>query len=249
MGIFKESAKITAGFIGANYRARRSEIRMGRKIMFKILVLILLLAISSLQSNANDLLNLSGQVRKVDLLKEDSKSVRVKIELDLTLQNISESNLIIYKSDFSILNLILFKSDINGKQLFLYSTGGTASNFDSPETKISQKQLNKKIPPPNLTYVIKGGDSINFSIQTECVFLKSKNPSSANESWSEISKSSPVFIELTVEMFPSHLRKKNKTKSFDKVLQENWKEFGYLWLEDIISKPIQLDLNSRADKD
>ncbi len=130
----------------------------------------------------------------------------------------------------------------------MYSAGGIASNYDSPETRILQKQLNQKIPPSDLTYVIKVGDSFNFSTETECVFLKSKISASANESWNAISKSSPILIELKLEIFPSYLKQSNSKSFSEKALQDRWKKYGYLWLDDIVSEPILLDLSSAMIK-
>lgn len=134
--------------------------------------------------------------------------------------------------------------DENGKQTHLYSAGGRASNYYSPASRALQEQLNQEIPPSDLTYVIKPKDSFKFSTETECVFLTSKISASANEPWDAISKSSPVLVRIKLEMFPSYL-KQNYSKSFsEKILQDRWKRFGYLWLDDIVSEPVPIDLGS-----
>jgi hypothetical protein len=221
---------------------------MKKKYIFMPLMSLLLLTMVSLKSHANEFLTLTGQVKEIDIIEEDTKTIKLKIGLDLTLKNISESNIIVYKSDFALLNLTLFTLDENGKKIHLYSAGGRASNYDSPETRILQKQLNQKIPPSDLTYVIKVGDSFNFSTETECVFLKSKISASANESWNAISKSSPILIELKLEIFPSYLKQSNSKSFSEKALQDRWKKYGYLWLDDIVSEPIPLDLSSAMIK-
>ncbi len=80
------------------------------------LMSLLLLTMVSLKSHANEFLTLTGQVKEIDIIEEDTKTIKLKIGLDLTLKNISESNIIVYKSDFALLNLTLFTLDENGKK-------------------------------------------------------------------------------------------------------------------------------------
>ncbi len=66
------------------------------------------LTMVSLSSRANELLILTGEVKEIAITEEDTNTIKLRIGLDLTLRNISESNIIVYKSDFALLNLILF---------------------------------------------------------------------------------------------------------------------------------------------
>ncbi|MCV4607363.1 hypothetical protein OFB74_31155, partial [Escherichia coli] len=62
------------------------------------------------------------------------------------------------------------------------------------------------------------------------------------------SKSSPILIELKLEIFPSYLKQSNSKSFSEKALQDRWKKYGYLWLDDIVSEPIPLDLSSAMIK-
>ncbi|MCV4820374.1 hypothetical protein OFM15_30305, partial [Escherichia coli] len=70
---------------------------MKKKYIFMPLMSLLLLTMVSLKSHANEFLTLTGQVKEIDIIEEDTKTIKLKIGLDLTLKNISESNIIVYK--------------------------------------------------------------------------------------------------------------------------------------------------------
>jgi len=217
-------------------------------LLIALMSLLLMVSVSS-ESHASEKLRLTGQVTEIVVVEEDTKTVRLKMGFDLTVQNISDENVIIYKSDFALLSLNLFTLDKSGKELHLFSVGGRASNYESSEAILLQKELDKDLPPYDFTYLLGARESSSFKIETECVFLKSKISASANLSWDEISKAAPILIRLKLEVFPSYLKKQYESESFSAFeLKNRWKTVGYLLLDDIVSEPVPLNLNDAVVK-
>jgi len=91
-------------------------------------------------------------------------------------------------------------------------------------------------------------DTIEIGLPQE---TKNENHYPERESWEYIKKI-PTDLRVIYEVWADgletrdDLRKKNA--KFGLSLQRRWKEYGYLWLDTVISEPIPLDLSSVVTK-
>ncbi len=206
---------------------------------------------NSSQVFANELIKVTIQSVEMRVIKEDSKSVQLEFSLDLTITNTSKSGVILYGKEFEEINLTFFKIEENKTEIVLYNLATRGSNFVSPEVLTLQKNLSIAKPPSTLTKILKDGESYSFRKKTGRTFFKTQMKSDSNVAWQELLKLSPVFMTITLEMFPHYLNTKpnaNAYFAFGKHLQKKWKKYGYFWFDDIVSEPILLDLNSAVVK-
>ena len=105
----------------------------------------------------------------------------------------------------------------------------------------SSKSAKTQNPPSELARILMSGESISFK-RTTSMRLYRKGQFQA--SWSEILAASPLWLTVTLDMFPSNLdRTLASQESFGKKLQKKWRSLGLLQLEALRSGPIKLDLS------
>jgi hypothetical protein len=66
------------------------------------------------------------------------------------------------------------------------------------------------------------------------------------ESWEKISKAPAAWLDVYLQVWPLNLEPASYDRSkmeFGRKLQRRWKAIGQLWLDDIVSEPIKLDLD------
>jgi hypothetical protein len=205
---------------------------------------VLLFLSGSVQVLASEKIVISGKLTQLRIAQEDTKSVQLEIEVFVTLENHSNTNVILYGSDFDFINLDLFKEDELKRCMSLYHIGGLKSTGDSNEVSQLRNQLDQERPPDSLTRLLKPGNSLTFTTKTSFVIFKRKSSYMQNESWDTLQTSSPLALVLTFEMFPGNLgQTASSTSAFGKVLQARWRKFGYLLIDEVVSKPIPIDLS------
>ena len=242
-------------------------IKINTILIFSCMFMFLFLLTGSERVFGNDL-KLSNQNVNIRVVEEDSKIVQLELSLDLLFTNTSSSNIVLYRNrsgliyrqkdlnklnqeDFWLLNLALFTFDKNKARTYLYGFGTRRSNFVSPEVLELQNRLSVAKPPSKLTIILKKGESVSFKMKTECTFSKTRSKYDSNVTWQELLKATSVFMTITLEMFPHYLNTKPKSNvyfAFGKEIQKKWSKYGYLWLDDIVSEPIPLDLSSDIPK-
>lgn len=212
------------------------------KFFLAVIVFVILLVNNS---KANDMsgLKLTGQIVNIEISEENEKAVLLKLFLNLKFTNEGTKPIILYWHDFWINSANLFKNAANKNEEFLYSNGGLPSNSNSSEWFIIQRSLYQEIPPPEITKTLNVGEFVNWKTETGLQIYKKKHSYTANESWAEILKNSPVLLTVELEMFPKNLDKSNEeNNSFGKQLQKKWLKSGFLKLEKLTSEPISVDL-------
>lgn len=210
---------------------------------FLAIIAVALLLVNNSKANDMSGLKLTGQIVNIEISEENEKTIFLKLFLDLKFTNEGTKPIILYWHDFWINSTNLFKKDENKNEEFLYSNGGLASNSTSSDWFIIQRSLHQEIPPPEITKTLNVGDSVNWKAERGLQIYKKKQSYTANESWKEILKNSPVLLTVELEMFPKNLDKSDKeNNSFGKQLQKKWLESGFLRLEKLISEPISVDL-------
>lgn len=85
-------------------------------------------------------------------------------------------------------------------------------------------------------------DSISISLPTES---GKTSFSSKRETWESVQKLPAVWLRVTSQVWSPNLEHRRNDRSrltFGHRLQKRWKKIGLLWLDDIWSAPILLDL-------
>lgn len=118
----------------------------------------------------------------------------------------------------------------------------------TPSWQKLRKELDKESPPPNLIKTIGVGEKFEFRILGAVVFWKERYTFSsfADEAiWSEIKTAKSLLLQTTYRIWSLELEPRYRGEiTFGKKLQKRWRKYGYLWLDDIVSEPVPLDLSS-----
>ena len=91
-------------------------------------------------------------------------------------------------------------------------------------------------PFPVQTQINKLGVGDRIDLEVDDWFRVTK------EQFLALEKSDERFLQLTYEMWPLDIEPRDSTlenKKFGNELRDRWKNFGYLWLDEIISQPIK----------
>jgi hypothetical protein len=192
-------------------------------------------------------LSLTGHVISVEKISEDASSVGFKVGLRLTFRNIGSNPIIIYRDSIWLgAALIARSSDDASAAKYLHRSSAWPSVWGkSSRVKLRQK-LDQPIPPQDITKILKPGESYEYETGTHLGFEKKERYDGTSKAWDEIKLASPVWIQVTLEMWPINAEPKVNPENpeFGKELRERWKDSGELWLDYLTSQPMKLDLVS-----
>lgn len=130
---------------------------------------------------------------------------------------------------------------------FLLNDSYWPSNSSTSQKWIGlRSRLSQKVPPSELTCVI--APDKEFA-QVANTFLKFRRIASGgdfdkNQPWTVIKEISPLFLSVTLEMWPINLEPTfpQNDHRLGKKLQKQWRDVGNLQLEYLTSEPIKFEL-------
>ena len=209
--------------------------------------------ISHSQSLFAQKLRLTGKISNLRMT-EEPKSVEFSYDVELAFTNIGNVPILLLKSDFPLLCIDrevygLPADETSERRLWSFST--VPSIGATPDWQNIKKTLDSETPPSNIIKEIEVGKSIVFNAKEWLYFKKEKDKyfRSENFTWNEIKAAKSLSIRLKYRIWSLDFEvSPREEKKFGKKLQKRWSEYGYLWLEDIRSEPIPLDLNSAGVK-
>ena len=117
----------------------------------------------------------------------------------------------------------------------------------APEWAASRLSLDKATPPPHQSRILMPNESWSLAA-TVGVSLPDHPEMFApakGASLKDIKELSPVGLRVVCEVWPWNLEPnadRSKLKYGGRELQRRWKDVGVLWLDDIYSEPITLNL-------
>lgn len=202
------------------------------------------------QSTPKPLL-LRGKVESVEVTELDGSAALIKIKLKMELINTGSNPIIFLQKDPLFVGAALARSpDALARGEFLATDYAGPAVDISPEWAALRASLDKTSPPPDKVRVLKPNESwlleasVGVSVPknsgTDISFRK-------KESLQTIQKLSPIWLRVVGEVWPRNLEpgvERSKLK-LGHQLQNRWKENGVLWLDDIYSEPISLDLSGK----
>lgn len=238
------------------------------KKLIWLLPLGLVFLLSSFAVRAEGQLELSGKITDIGI-EEKGGSVRVSVRLQMSLKAVGETPVMVWKQTnpnessqraflcvYSKVLGVLAKG--SGEKILHYNTCALPSIQRTSAWQDVIKRLDSATPPASEIRVIKPGESFDFNDEWAFTFLKRKAGNSNDPLWGlssdhdvlwdEIKEARNLTLELAYRVWSSELEPRSDIavdeKPFGKRLRNKWKESGYLWLDDIVSEPVPIDLGS-----
>jgi hypothetical protein len=194
---------------------------------------------------------LRGKVISVKTISDSSgsrySSNFLEIKLLLELVNTGPTPIIFLKREPRFVGAALAKKPddfATGNHLVRTYVGPAVSL--APEWAVSRLSLDTATPPPDQTRILMPNESWSLGA-TVGVSLPDHPEMFApakGASLKEIKELSPVWLSVVCEVWPWNLEPNaNRSKlKYGRELQRRWKDVGVLWLDDIYSEPITLNL-------
>jgi len=201
------------------------------------------------------MLSLRGRVESVEIKEIDRSSAVIDIKLKMDLVNTGVTPVILLRREPLFPGGALArKPDDFRMGNVLAADAGWPSNDISPEWTTLRTNLDKPKPPADETRILMPNES--WPIQTSVRLIVPIDPSKytslssrKKESLATIRQLSPVWLRVVCEVWPWNVEPltadRNKLE-FGHRLQRRWKDIALLWLDEIYSEPIMLDLKSIA---
>lgn len=195
---------------------------------------------------------LTGTILGKPKVREDASVVYVKLKLRFTLRSSMDRPAIFVTEDDSVCSVsgiaLFSQSDPQAKMYGpkgrpMFGWGGRQSNpGDEYRTKL-RSELEVDPPPPNMTTTLTRDETVVFTRTQTLIVNKTEDPSLGIESWATLVNSSPLDLYLSCGTFPENLDGQTEdVGSFGSALRVRWEQYGNLWLDDLETAPIQLDL-------
>lgn len=217
------------------------------------LILIILANILVFASDVPDV-ELKGKVQSIEFDSEDSSTISFNIVIQMEFINKSIRPILLSKRE-PWLNSKFISSSINNlsNKKYMYSFTAYPSNDVSSKWEEYRKELDKNAPPQEHIRSVLPNETWQFNVDSviEINKIAAKGGGSWNEvDWSGIKSSPELWLQLEINLWFSNIEPvaSRKEKKFGKKLREQWEKYGYLWLDDIVSQPIQLDLKPAITK-
>ena len=192
-------------------------------------------------------LTLRGAVRTVNHEQDKSEDF-ITLDLRLRLINTGALPLIFWKRELAYGGFSLSRSRSFAREDRLTDSTHGPSRDLSPEWAEMRKALDKDYPPPEETFFLLPNEekSFDYKVTIGCpkspprgmLYRPSLNELAAEENvWMRV-----YYHAWSLNLEPDQLR--DNSPRFGYSLQNRWKSIGGLWLEDISSEPIKLDLKA-----
>lgn len=123
----------------------------------------------------------------------------------------------------------------------------------SPEWTSLRNALDQQLPPLDEVRILAPNESWKWEdiVGIALPKISGKNYfSDKRESWDNIKQLPTVWLQVICNVWPENLESKNsrdrRQYPFGNKLQKRWRNIGLLWLDNITSEPIVLDLKNSA---
>lgn len=192
-------------------------------------------------------ISFEGRVTSVRTKSKDSRDVSkgIYVYLDMRIVNNSEQKLIFPAKKFDCKTINLKRS--NGKSIANLQLPTAA---ELPKWNEIVRSFDKSKPPESKTTSLAVGSGLSFNTFFKLDVSNYNNNDllfSQSVSLDDLKENSSIFIEVICTTKPTGLDLYNLKENGDgfwQGLQTRWRKYGYLWIDEIKSEPIPLDLNS-----
>lgn len=233
---------------------------------FTLVLLILGASVASFRMPTNNLqkasrvscLTLTGVVEGLDINEENSTSKYgmsfVSVQLKLRLTNAGKIPIILPRTEPQCNEIVVAKRpedlDVRSGRFLAYSSA-SSSEVTSAKWLNLRESLNQTVPPSAETQILYPGDSFDFDGMVRLDLPKQPevyaSSPTRSESLHRLQELSPLVSRVRCRVWPVNLEGVGDDRAqlkFGRTLQERWKDVGLLWLDDIFSEPIMLELKT-----
>lgn len=195
---------------------------------------------------------LTGEITSIKVTK-DSSGYGINFKAKMTLRNTGNVPIIFLKKDFLFTGVRMAgkPEDFEAGKLLNSSYAGVGCSQKGKEWINLRKKLDQPTPPAEETFVLMPNEEkvIDAEPVGLGVWIDPKKGFSSTEkesaSWEMIKNLPELWVKVRAEPYPSWgLEPDCYGKTFGQKLQKRWKDVGLLWLNDIQSEPIALDLKT-----
>jgi hypothetical protein len=238
---------------------------MKARVYIALLILVVLFSFQIVKAGGP--LELSGKISSIEI--EDKKdSVLVAVHVRISFNATGDEPVLLWKQTYpdEVLNgrFLCTNSKILGmlaaekeEKILYYHNCALPSIQRTPAWQNARKRLDSKTLPLDEVQIIKRGESFVYDDVLKFIFSKKRSQNSNDPLWGQSSDHDVLWdqikyaqnlsLSLTYRVWSPELEPRSanqEEKPFGKTLQKRWKEYGYLWLDDIQSEPIELDLKT-----
>lgn len=201
--------------------------------------------------NKQPKLSLQGKVENV-LIEKEAKSSLIKIKLNLSLKN--ESNKRIIFLDYPVFfpgELILAPAQKGIEdEILVTSYGGYSCQYNAEEWVRDRNAFKDQEKPDKNVYFLDSGQEKLINVEVRLIVANLDNSqyfsTERDKSLETLQTFASLRLQVTTELYPSWgLEPKCKVEKlkFGKILRKKWENYGYLWLDDVTSEPMLLQLH------
>lgn len=194
---------------------------------------------------------LRAQAESVELKNVSKSGVSLVVKLKMHLFNDGSIPVILLKAETpSLVGMGLAESPeaLTFDRAWLTDYKGESVDT-SPKWMALRKSLDLPSPPDGQVLILNPGESwpLEDSVQIALPTERGKNDfDPVRESWENISKHPTAWLYVTLQVWPTNLDPRNNdhpAASFGREIRRRWQYAGRLWLDDIWSQPIPIDLS------
>ena len=197
------------------------------------------------------ILTLRGRVESVGVKEISRSAALIEIQLKMELVNVGTRPVILLQREplFPGGSLARKPEDFEQGNV-LASDAGWPADSNAPEWAALRSNLDKSEPPANEIRVLMPGESrpLETSVRLVVPTDPSKFISSRKkESLATIQQLSPVWLRVVCDLWPLNVEPldSGRTKlKFSHRLQKRWEKVGFLWLDEIYSEPMMVDVRT-----
>lgn len=198
---------------------------------------------------------LNGKVTSLKLGRENNTHISFDVTIEMEFINKGDCPILLSKLEpweFSKYIALSVENLLNRK--YIYSSGGGVANDISPRWGKYRQKLDKLYPSKKHFRYVLPNDVWRFEVETVIEITKVVGNIGddfiVDGSWNKIDwlqiKSSPeLWLQLNINFWYSNIEpvEYREEKRFGNKLRNQWGKYGYLWLDEVESKPISLDFN------
>jgi hypothetical protein len=187
-------------------------------------------------------------VIKVEADRINPKQIKVAIDLKLDISNIEKKPIFLYRENPILGGIRIARTDSDLRQSHFLLFRELWPSRITP-WKTMRARVDKPVPPAEYVRILQPGESWIFQ-ETIWFCIMDTPPNNDDwhdDPWSIIREANPVLLQVEAMFWPSDLEKSDKEqwkKPLGQKLKRRWKKYGNLWLENIISEPVTLEIKA-----
>ena len=198
------------------------------------------------------LITLEGNIKNISIEKTDASTYKLLALVNFKLINNGREPVLFLKEIRESETPVYVGSEISapGAERLVDDYFGESYNKKSPYWQEQKRNLDTPAPPSEQINILFPGQPMEFERTVEIHLPNDKSKTSyypTRASLEDLKNISDVNLRVTYQTWTGNLdmaEENGKLWSFGKELQKRWKDYGHLYLKNIISEPMQLDLGS-----